>query len=121
VLRLTDGSSIEVDERSVVGVGARGHDMTVTVANGAVIVQAAKRTSGHLYVRTPDCRVAVTGTIFSVDSGLKGSRVAVLQGSVHVLHAGIDTLTTAGNQVTTNDNLSREPVSETDSLEPRSR
>jgi len=112
VLRLTDGSSIEVDERSVVGVGARGHDMTVTVANGAVIVQAAKRTSGHLYVRTPDCRVAVTGTIFSVDSGLKGSRVAVLQGSVHVLHAGIDTLTTAGNQVTTNDNLSREPVSE---------
>ena len=37
-----------------------------------------KRTSGHLYVKTPDCRVAVTGTVFSVDSGMKGSRVAVL-------------------------------------------
>jgi ferric-dicitrate binding protein FerR (iron transport regulator) len=112
VLRLTDGSTIEVNERSVVGVGARGRDMTVTVANGAVIVEAAKRTSGHLYVKTPDCRVAVTGTVFSVNAGLKGSRVAVLQGTVHVLHAGIDTLATAGNQVTTNDNLSPEPVSE---------
>jgi hypothetical protein len=112
VLRLTDGSKVEVNERSVVGVGAKGHDMTVVLENGAVIVQAAKRTSGHLYVKTPDCRVAVTGTVFSVDSGLKGSRIAVLQGSVHVLHEGIDTLTTAGNQITTSDNLSPEPVSE---------
>jgi hypothetical protein len=112
VLRLSDGSTVEVNERSVVGVGARGRDMTVALENGAVIVQAAKRTSGHLYVKTADCRVAVTGTVFSVDSGLKGSRVAVLQGSVHVLHAGIDTVTTAGNQVTTNANLSPEPVAE---------
>jgi hypothetical protein len=112
VLRLTDGSTIEVNERSVVGVGARGRNMTVSLGNGAVIVQAAKRTLGHLYVKTPDCRVAVTGTVFSVNTGLKGSRIAVLQGSVHVLHEGIDTLATAGNQVTTNDNLSPEPVSE---------
>jgi ferric-dicitrate binding protein FerR (iron transport regulator) len=112
VLRLTDGSTVEVNERSVVAVGARGHDMTVALENGAVIVQAAKRTSGHLYVKTPDCRVAVTGTVFSVNFGLKGSRVAVLEGSVHVLHAGMDSLTTAGNQFTTNDNLSPEPVQE---------
>ena len=110
VLRLMDGSTVEVNQRSVVAVGARGHNMTIALENGAVIVQAAKRTSGHLYVKTPDCRVAVTGTVFSVNSGLKGSRVAVLEGSVHVLHAGIDTLTTAGNQFTTNDNLSPEPV-----------
>ncbi len=112
VLRLTDGSTVEVNERSVVAVGARGHNMTIALENGAVIVQAAKRTSGHLYVKTPDCRVAVTGTVFSVNSGLKGSRVAVLEGSVHVLHAGTDTLTTAGNQFTTNDNLSPTPVQE---------
>jgi hypothetical protein len=112
VLRLSDGSTVEVNERSVVGVGARGRDITVALENGAVIVQAAKRTVGHLYVKTPDCRVAVTGTVFSVNSGLKGSRVAVLQGSVHVLHAGMDTVATAGSQVTTNANLSPEPLAQ---------
>jgi hypothetical protein len=112
VLRLTDGSTIELNERTVVGVGARGHNTTVTLDDGDVIVQAAKRTSGHLYVRTPDCRVAVTGTVFSVNSGIKGSRVAVLQGTVDVLHAGVDTLIQAGDQVTTNDNLSPAPVAQ---------
>lgn len=110
VLRLTDGSTIEVNERSVLGVGARGHNMTVTLDDGAVIVQAAKRNSGHLYLKTPDCRVAVTGTVFSVDSGIKGSRVAVLQGTVDVLHAGVDTMIHAGDQMATNENLSPAPV-----------
>ena len=84
--------------------------MTLAVDNGAVIVQAAKRTSGYLFVKTPDCRVAVTGTVFSVDAGIKGSRVAVLEGTVHVTHAGIDTVMHAGEQVSTNDNLRAEPV-----------
>ena len=105
VLRLTDGSTVEMNERSVLGVGARGRSMTVSLDDGAVIVQAAKRTSGHLYVKTPDCRVAVTGTVFSVNSGIKGSRVAVLQGSVHVEHLGIDSVVAAGGQLETNDNL----------------
>lgn len=112
VLRLTDGSTIELNERTVLAVGARGHDATVTLDNGDVIVQAARRSSGHLYVRTPDCRVAVTGTVFSVNSGIKGSRVAVLQGTVDVMHAGVDTLIHAGDQVTTSDNLSPSPVAE---------
>jgi hypothetical protein len=110
VLRLADGSTIEVNERSVLGVGARGHNVTVSLDDGAVIVQAAKRTSGHLYVRTPDCRVAVTGTVFSVDSGIKGSRVAVLQGNVQVMHSGMETLLHAGDQIATNDNLSPAPL-----------
>ena len=110
VLRLADGSSVEVNERTVLTVGARGRNMTVAVDDGAVIVQAAKRASGHLYVKTPDCRVAVTGTVFSVDAGIKGSRVAVLEGSLHVTHSGVDTLMHAGEQVTTSDNLSPEPV-----------
>ena len=110
VLRLSDGSTVEVNERSALGVGARGHNMTVSLDKGAVIVQAAKRTSGHLYVRTPDCRVAVTGTVFSVNSGIKGSRVAVLQGSVQVVHAGIHTMLHPGDQITTSDNLSPVPL-----------
>jgi hypothetical protein len=105
VLQLTDGSTVEVNERSVLGVGARGRSMTVTLDNGSVIVQAPMRISGHLYVKTPDCRVAFTDTIFSVNAGIKGSRVAVLQGSVHVTHDGIDTLIQAGGQVATSGNL----------------
>jgi FecR protein/Putative zinc-finger len=110
VLRLADGSSVEVNERSVLGVGERGRDTTISLDNGAVIVQAVKRTSGHLYVKTADCRVAVTGTVFSVDSGIKGSRVAVVQGAVHVTHAGVDKLIRAGDQLSTNENLGPEPV-----------
>ena len=109
-LRLADGSTVEVNERSVLAVGARGQNMTVSLDSGAVIVQAAKRDSGHLYVKTPDCRVAVTGTVFSVNSGIKGSRVTVLQGSVQVAHAGMNTLIHAGDQMTTNDNMSPAPV-----------
>ena len=112
VLRLSDGSTVEVNERSVLGVGARGHNMTVSLDGGAVIVQAVKRTSGHLYVKTPDCRVAVTGTVFSVNSGIKGSRVAVLQGNVQVLHSGINTLLHAGDQVATSTGLTAAPLSE---------
>ncbi len=110
VLRLSDGSTVEVNERTALEVGARGRDMTVALDNGDVIVQAAKRTSGHLYVRTPDCRVAVTGTVFTVNAGLKGSRVAVLQGAVKVTHSGIHSTLHPGDQMMTNDNLVAEPL-----------
>jgi hypothetical protein len=109
VIRLSDGSIVEVNERSALGVGARGHDMTVALDGGDVIVQAAKRSSGHLYVKTSDCRVAVTGTVFSVDAGIKGSRVAVLQGAVQVTHSGLHSLLHAGDQMTTNENLAPAP------------
>ncbi len=112
VLRLADGSTVEMNERSEVSVGARGRNMTVDLDHGAVIVKAAHRTSGHLYVKTDDCSVAVTGTVFSVNSGIKGSRVAVLQGSVEVAHAGVRSMINAGNEYTTTQNLAPEPVSE---------
>jgi hypothetical protein len=112
LLRLADGSTVEVNQRSTLGVGARGHNVTIALDHGAVIVQAAHRTSGYLYVRTPDCRVAVTGTVFSVDAGLKGSRVAVLQGSVQVAHAGIQAILRPGQQMATSDSLASEPLVE---------
>lgn len=110
VLRLSDGSTVEMNQRSTLQVGARGHNMTLALEHGAVIVQAAHRASGHLYVRTPDCRVAVTGTVFSVDAGLKGSRVAVLQGSVQVAHAGLRSVLSPGQQLATSDALAPEPL-----------
>ena len=109
-LRLADGSTVEVNERSELAVGARGHNMTLSLDGGAVIVEAAKRESGHLYVKTPDCRVAVTGTVFSVDSGIKGSLVGVLEGSVRVAHAGVESVVSAGDQMSTNANIGATPV-----------
>jgi hypothetical protein len=118
VLRLSDGSTVEVNERTALEVGARGRNMTVALDGGDVIVQAARRTSGHLYVRTPDCRVAVTGTVFTVNSGIKGSRVAVLQGAVQVTHSGIHSMLQPGDQITTSDNLAPEPLEEQVSWSP---
>ena len=110
VLRLADGSTVEVNERSLMNVGARGNNVTISLDNGAMIVQAMKRNAGHLYIKTPDCRVAVTGTVFSVDAGIKGSRVGVLQGNVRVVHAGIESVLEPGDQLTTNENLSLAPL-----------
>ena len=110
VIRLSDGSTVDVNERTALEVGARGRNMTVSLAGGQVIVQAAKRTSGHLYVRTPDCRVAVTGTVFTVNSGIKGSRVGVLQGAVRVTHSGMNSMLHPGDQLATSDNIAPEPL-----------
>lgn len=109
-VKLADGSVVEVRERSELSVKSRGKDSSIGLGRGAVLVQAAKRTSGHLYVNTPDCRVAVTGTVFAVDSGLKGSRVSVVEGTVDVKHGGAEDVLHAGDQVSTGDNMSPIPV-----------
>jgi hypothetical protein len=111
-VKLSDGSLVEVNERTDFTVKARGKNMTVALDRGAVIVQAAKRTSGHLYVKTPDARVAVTGTVFSVLSGIKGSRVSVVEGTVDVTHSGSEDILHAGDQVVTGDNMETIPVGE---------
>lgn len=111
-VRLSDGSMVEMNERSDFAVTARGKDMTVALNRGAILVQAAKRGSGHLYIKTPDCRVAVTGTVFSVNSGIKGSRVSVVEGTVDVTHGGDEDVLHAGDQVATGENMAPLPVSE---------
>jgi ferric-dicitrate binding protein FerR (iron transport regulator) len=70
VVVLRDGSRVEARERSEFSADSAGQDLTIHLDRGSVIVQAAKRRSGHLYLATADCRVAVTGTVFSVSAGL---------------------------------------------------
>src|SRR6185437_4375169 len=110
MLRLRDGSLVEMNGRSELFVNVGWRNTTVNLGRGAVIVQAAHRSRGHLYVQTSDARVAVTGTIFSVNSGIKGSRVSVIEGTVNVAQAGGDAVLHAGDQVTTNASMGAVPV-----------
>ena len=76
---------VELRERSGLSTTASRHAISPSGwAAAASSWRPRKRRSGHLFVDTADCRVAVTGTLFGVSAGVKGSRVSVVQGEVHV-------------------------------------
>ena len=110
MLRLRDGSLVEMNERAQFGVSMGRKDTTIQLERGNIIIQAAKRSSGHLYVAAQDCRVSVTGTVFSVNAGMKGSRVSVIEGEVRVAEAGAEKVLHSGDQLTTNVSLGTVPV-----------
>jgi hypothetical protein len=112
VIKLRDGSLVEMKERSGFSVSQSGGDLTVNLGLGSIIVQAAKRNSGHLYVATRDCKVAVTGTVFSVNSGVKGSRVSVIEGEVHVTKDKEEKVLHPGEQFSSNAALAPVAVSD---------
>jgi ferric-dicitrate binding protein FerR (iron transport regulator) len=110
VLRLSDGSLVEMGERAELSVAARGRDTTIHLERGQVIVQAAKRRSGRLLVASRDCTVQVTGTVFSVNRGLKGSRVSVFEGHVRVVQSGRESQLLPGDQLTTSEAVGAVPL-----------
>ncbi len=112
MLELRDGSIVEMRERSGFSTTQSGSDLTVRLDRGSVIVQAAHRRTGHLYVTTADCRVAVTGTIFSVSAGVKGSRVSVVEGEVRVAQDNQEKVLRPGDQAVTSVSLERVSVKE---------
>ncbi len=112
VVKLNDGSLIEVRRRSELRLEDSRRGTTIELERGSVIVQAADQRKRHLYVATEDCLVSVTGTIFSVNHGTKGSRVSVIEGEVMVSHSGEETVLEPGQQVATNANLGEVSVGE---------
>jgi ferric-dicitrate binding protein FerR (iron transport regulator) len=111
-VRLFDGSKVEMNQRAELAVSADRRNTTIHLDQGSIIVQAAHRKTGHLYVTAPDCNVAVTGTVFSVNSGTKGSRVSVIEGEVHVKHSGQESILHSGDQVATTQSVGTVPVSQ---------
>lgn len=110
VVRLSDGSLIEMKDRSEFSITKNAQGTTIHLNRGAIVVEAAKQGRGHLFVDTGDSLVSVTGTIFSVNSGTKGSRVSVIEGEVHVDHANTERVLHPGEQVTTSRSIEMVPV-----------
>lgn len=110
VVRLGDGSQVEMAERTQIHVREGFGGATVYVDRGSVIVEAAEQRRGHLFVVTDEARVAVTGTIFSVQHGVKGSRVSVIEGEVRVRQGRDETVLHPGEQVTSRASLAAVPL-----------
>ncbi len=106
VLRLADGSQVEVNERTELFVRAVWSGESIYLQRGDIIVQAAKQHRGHLRVLTRDSVASVKGTVFAVSSGLGGTIVSVVEGSVEVARPGGGVLLKAGEQASSNPALS---------------
>ncbi len=109
VVRLGDGSLIEMKDRSEFSITQTLRGTTVHLDRGSVIVEAAKQ-KGSFFVETGDSLVSVTGTTFAVNAGTKGSRVSVIEGEVHLDRSGDDRVLRAGEQATTSTSIETVPV-----------
>jgi len=112
MIRLRDGSTVEMAERSDLMVTERWRGKTVHLTRGSVMVEAAKQRRGRLEISTPDALVSVKGTIFEVSSGTKGSRVSVVEGEVKVDQDGASALLHRGDQKTTSQSMETTSVAE---------
>lgn len=110
LVRMTDGSGIELSERATMSLEASRKGNTIHLDGGRVIVEAAKQRDRHLFVATGDALVSVTGTIFSVNNGTKGTRVSVVEGEVRVKQARRDDILHPGDQVTTHASVAAVPI-----------
>ena len=102
VVRLADGSTVDVNERTEFFATAAWSGMTLHLQRGDVIVQAARQRRGHLRVLTRDSIASVKGTVFAVSAGLGGSVVSVVEGSVAVSQPGTEVLLRPGQQAASN-------------------
>ncbi len=109
VVRLGDGTTIEMKDRSEFSINQTLRGTTIHLDRGIVIVEAAKQ-KGHLFVDTGDSLVSVTGTTFAVNAGTKGSRVSVITGEVRLDRNGEERVLRAGEQATTSAAIETIPV-----------
>jgi hypothetical protein len=98
MLRLADGSMVDVNERTELFVTAAWSGQAIHLQRGDIIVKAAKQRRGHLRVLTRESIASVKGTVFAVSAGLGGSVVSVVEGSVAVNQPGQERLLSPGQQ-----------------------
>jgi hypothetical protein len=98
VLRLADGSDVDVNERTELYVSAAWSGQAIHLQRGDIIVKAAKQRRGSLRVLTRDSIASVKGTVFAVSAGIGGSVVSVVEGSVAVNQPGREVVLSPGEQ-----------------------
>jgi uncharacterized protein (TIGR03435 family) len=111
VVVLPDGSHIEMRARSELSMESAHDGLRIHLIRGGVIVNAAKQLAGHLYVQTKDVTVSVVGTVFLVNTEEAGSRVAVIEGEVHVQQGAISKKLLPG-EVSTSSLMKSQPITE---------
>lgn len=107
VIRLWDGSRIEMNERASLSVTLSWRGTVIHLERGQIVVQAAKQKRGKLFVNTGDSEVSVVGTIFAVNKGTLGSRVSVVEGQVNVEQSGHKLELKPGDQSTSDPALAK--------------
>jgi uncharacterized protein (TIGR03435 family) len=112
MLTLDDGSRVEMRAQSELSIERAADGIDIRLLAGDIIVNAAKQRSGHLYVHTKDVTIAVVGTVFLVNAGSEGSRVAVIEGEVRVREGAVETRLRPGEQLATSPTIVRRPVTE---------
>lgn len=98
VLRLADGSTVDVNERTELFVTAAWSGQAIHLQRGDIIVKAATQRRGRLRVLTRDSIASVKGTVFAVSAGMGGSVVSVVEGSVAVDQPGRKVVLSPGQQ-----------------------
>jgi uncharacterized protein (TIGR03435 family) len=112
ILTLTDGSRVEMRSQSELRLERAVDGVRIRLANGSLIVNAAKQGAGHLYEETKDVSVSVVGTVFLVNAEAQGSRVAVIQGEVRVQQGAKAEELRPGDQVKTSASMESRLVTE---------
>lgn len=114
LVRLSDGSTIEMRERSEFGFAINGTNPTLDIARGGIIVDSATRKgrtgADQIVVKSGQARATVGGTIFSIEHGTKGDRFSVIDGEVHVDQSGDRRTLQPGDQMTTHLSIERVPI-----------
>jgi uncharacterized protein (TIGR03435 family) len=111
-LKLADGSRVEMRAQSEITLERADDGVRIHLRKGDLLVHAAKQVAGHLFVQTRDVTVSVVGTVFLVNAEEEGSRVAVIEGEVHVQHGTTSKNLLPGEEVSTNPSLKWLPVHE---------
>jgi uncharacterized protein (TIGR03435 family) len=112
VLKLADGSSVEMRSKSELAVERAFDGLNIRLHSGSIIVNAAKQRNGHLYVTTKEVTVSVVGTVFLVNAEDAGSSVGVIEGEVQVRQGRRETSLHPGQQVSTTPKLTARPLRE---------